>query len=260
MHPAFQLLVTTSLPCWVIGHRGAAAVRPENTLLSFQTARDAGACMIEFDVQPSADGELVVFHDATLARLGAEPTAVTSLTYEALSSRVVGRYQGTSLHIPRLVDVFATFQQSLLYNIELKTDVTLSLDAAKHLVNLAHEHRVTERVLVSSFHHDNLRLVREGAPDIALGLLLSLEQGCHLNNPEAMVARAKEFDCYAVHPDFRLLRLYPSLVEQSHAAGLRVFPWTVDHPHVWQVLIGELGVDGVITNDPGKLYEWLLAR
>ncbi len=260
MHPAFQPLITTSLPCWVIGHRGAAAVRPENTLLSFQMARDAGACMIEFDVQPSADGELIVFHDATLARLCGEPTAVNALTYAALSSRVVGRYQGASLHMPRLLDVFATFQRSLLYNIELKTEETLSFDMVNRLVNLVREYRVTERVLVSSFHHENLRVVRECAPDIALGLLLSLEQGCHLSSPAKMVARAKEFGCYAVHPDFRLLRLYPTLVEQSHVAGLRVFPWTVDHPHVWQVLIGELGVDGVITNDPGKLYEWLLGQ
>lgn len=260
MNQTFQPLITTNLPCWVIGHRGAAAVRPENTLLSFQTARDAGACMIEFDVQPSADGELIVFHDANLTRLCGESTLVTSLSYAALSSRVVGRYQGASLHMPRLLDVFATFQQSLLYNIELKTEEMLSFDIVKRLVNLIREYRVAERVVISSFHHENLRLVREYAPDLALGLLLSLEQGCHLNTPAKMVALAHEFASYAIHPDFRLLRLYPALVEQSHDAGLRVFPWTVDHPHVWQVLIGELGVDGVITNDPGKLYEWLLAR
>lgn len=260
MHALLQPLITTVLPCWIIGHRGAAAVRPENTLPSFQAARDAGACMIEFDVQVSADGELIVFHDATLERLCGEPTAVTALTYEALSSRVVGRYQGASLYIPRLTEVLSTFQRSLLYNIELKTEVTLSLNAATRLMDLIHEYQATERVLVSSFHHDNLRLMRECVPDLALGLLLSLEQGCHLQNPEAMVARAKEFDCFAIHPDFRLLRLYPALVEQSHDVGLRVFPWTVDHPHVWQVLINELHVDGVITNDPARLYKWLLKR
>ena len=62
------------------------------------------------------------------------------------------------------------------------------------------------------------------------------------------------------HPDFRLLRLYPALVEQCHSIGLRVFPWTVDHPHVWDTLVNNLHVDGVITNDPGKLYDWLLAQ
>jgi glycerophosphoryl diester phosphodiesterase len=260
MQPSFPSLVTTVLPCWIIGHRGAAAVRPENTLLAFQTARDAGACMIEFDIRQSADGELIVFHDETLVRLCSEPTTVASLTYEALSARVVGRYQGTPLHIPRLAEVFSTFQRSLFYNIELKTDVVASPDVVQRLIDLVRAHRMTERVLVSSFHHESLQLMHEHAHDIALGLLLSLEQGCHLGNPEAMVARAREFDCSAIHPDFRLLRLYPALVEQSHTAGLRVFPWTVDHPHVWQVLVDELHVDGVITNDPAKLYEWLLAR
>jgi len=85
-------------------------------------------------------------------------------------------------------------------------------------------------------------------------------QGCHLGTPEAMVTRAQELDCFSVHPDFRLLRLYPGLVEKCRSTGLPVFPWTVDHPHVWEVLVNQLHVDGVITNDPAKLYDWLLKQ
>jgi glycerophosphoryl diester phosphodiesterase len=260
MKPFVQPLVTTTLPCWVIGHRGAAAVCPENTLSSFRVARDAGACMIEFDVQQSEDGELFVFHDDTLERLCREPVAVGSLNYKALSSRVVGRYHGESLTIPRLTDVFSTYQRSLLYNVELKTDSVVYSGIESRLVELVHEYGLAERVLVSSFRHESLRTVREHDAHLALGLLLSLEQGCRLGSPEAMVARAQEFACFSVHPDFRLLRLYPALVERCHATGLRVFPWTVDHPHVWHVLVNQLQVDGVITNDPAKLYDWLLMQ
>lgn len=255
-----QSLVTTTLPCWVIGHRGAAAVCPENTLSSFRVARDSGACMIEFDVQQSADDELFVFHDDTLERLCGEPQAVGSLSFTSLSSRVVGRYRGKSLTIPRLAEVFSTYRRSLLYNVELKTDSVVYSGIESRLVNLIHECELAERVLVSSFRHESLRSVRECDPTLALGLLLSLEQGYRLGNPEAMVARAREFNCFSVHPDFRLLRLYPALVEQCHLSGLRVFPWTVDHPYVWHVLVNQLHVDGVITNDPAKLYDWLLTQ
>lgn len=260
MQPFGQSLVTTTLPCWVIGHRGAAAVCPENTLSSFHVARDAGACMIEFDVQQSEDGELFIFHDDTLERLCGEPIAVGALTYDALSSRVVGQYHEKPLTIPRLRDVFSIYQRSLLYNVELKTDPVAYAGIESRLVALVHEYGLAERVLVSSFRHESLRNVREQDAHLALGLLLSLEQGCRLGSPEAMTARARELDCFSVHPDFRLLRLYPALVERCHLVGLRVFPWTVDHPHVWQVLVNQLHVDGVITNDPGKLYEWLLAQ
>jgi glycerophosphoryl diester phosphodiesterase len=258
MLPVFRPAITTTLPCWIIGHRGAAAVRPENTLLSFSTARDVGACMIECDVQQSADGELIVFHDETLERLCGESAAVASLTYDELSSRVVGRYQNESLTIPRLHDVFSRFQHSLLYNVELKTNVVAYEGIERRLVEVVRMHDLAEQVLVSSFRQESLRLVRHYDRRLALGLLLGLEQGCHLGSPEAMVEHARAFDCYSLHPDFRLLRLYPALVEQCHAVGLRVFPWTVDHPHVWQVLVEQLHVDGIITNDPGKLYRWLL--
>lgn len=255
-----QPLVTTTLPCWVIGHRGAAAVCPENTLLSFKAALNAGACMVEFDVQQSADGELIVFHDKTLARLCGEPVEVASLSYAALSSRIVGRYDGEALKIPRLSDVFSAHQRSLLYNVELKTDLVAFPGIEARLVELIQAQRLTERVLVSSFRHASLRVLREYEAHLALGLLLGLEQGCQLGSAEAMQARAQEFDCFSVHPDFRLLRLYPNLVECCHLAGLRVFPWTVDHPHVWRVLVNQLHVDGVITNDPAKLYDWLLTQ
>ena len=117
-----QPLLSAPLPCWVIGHRGAAAECPENTLASFLLARDTGACMIEVDVQQSTDGELFVFHDDTLERLCKEPVAVASLPWEALATKVVGHWDTYPLRIPRLTEVFSTLQRSVLYNVELKTD------------------------------------------------------------------------------------------------------------------------------------------
>src|SRR5215471_10423353 len=122
MKPFILPVFPSELHCLVIGHRGAAAVRPENTLVSFRAAREAGASMIELDVQQSTDDELFVFHDDTLERLCKTPHAVAALSWSELASQTVGRWQQEHLSMPRLAEVFQTFQRSLLYNIELKTD------------------------------------------------------------------------------------------------------------------------------------------
>ncbi len=263
--PLTQSLLTTALECWVVGHRGAAAVAPENTLPSIRAARDAGALMIEFDVQQSADGALFVFHDHTLERfggkpLGGEPLVASALPWDALSQKSVGTIHGQPVRMPLLNDVFATLQRSVFYNVELKTDTVHFPGIEEKLVALITKHGLTERVLVSSFYHQSLRAIRRWSADLALGLLLSQEQAQHFSRPEDIVRYARDYDCCALHPDFRLLRQWPELVLACHDAGLRVFPWTADDPRDWRMLVEELHVDGIITNDPGKLYAWLLAR
>jgi glycerophosphoryl diester phosphodiesterase len=216
--------------------------------------------MVELDVQQSTDGELFVFHDETLARLCHESVPVASLAWEALSAKFVGCWQGRALKIPRLAEVFSTLQRSVLYNLELKTDTVAYPGIEARLAELVYVYGLRERVLVSSFRHDSLRLVRKYDPYLPLGLLLDETQAQRLGAPEAIVARAQEFACFSVHPDFRICRSWPELVETCHTANLRVVPWTVDAPQDWQFLVETLHVDGIITNDPGKLYEWLLIR
>ncbi len=246
--------------CWVIGHRGAPVSCPENTLLSFRAARDAGAVMIEFDVQQSADGELVVFHDHTLERLCGEPHVAASLSWEVLARKVVGHWQGQNVPMPLVDDVFATLRRSVFYNVELKTNAVHFPGIEEKLVAMIARHGLAERVLVSSFYHESLRLARQYDSHLALGLLLSREQVQRFADPADVVAYAGKFDCFSLHPDFRLLRQWPELVTACHEADLCVFPWTVDDPDDWQFLVNELHVDGIITNDPGRLYEWLFAR
>jgi glycerophosphoryl diester phosphodiesterase len=260
MKMTMQPLLTTALECWVIGHRGAAAVRPENTILSFCAARDAGAVMIEFDVQQSADGELFVFHDHTLDRLCGEPAVVSSLPWRVVSQKRVGHAYGPNLPIPLVDEVFTTLRRSVFYNLELKTDEVHFPGIEEKLITILAKHNLTERVLVSSFYHQSLSTLRQLSRELTLGLLLNQEQARRFSGPADIVTYAGEYDCFALHPNFQLLRQWPELVSVCHAANLRVFPWTVDDPDDWQFLVGELHVDGVITNDPGKLYEWLLTR
>lgn len=260
MKTLVQPLLTIALECWVIGHRGAAAFWPENTLPSFGAARDAGAVMIEFDVQQSADGELFVFHDHTLERVCGEPIVASSLPWQVLSQKRVGHVHGQAVPMPLVDDVFSALRRSVFYNVELKTDGIHFPGIEEKLAAVIAKHGFAERVLVSSFYHQSLRVLRRWSSELALGLLLNQKQAQQFSSPTDIVTYVHEYDCFALHPDFRLLYQWPELIPACHAANVCVFPWTVDDPHDWQFLVNELHVDGIITNDPGKLYEWLLAR
>lgn len=244
--------------CLVIGHRGAAATCPENTLFSFVTARDTGAHMIELDVQQSVDEKLIVFHDETLERLCREPTAVGSLPESVLMTKVVGQRNEQLVTIPSLAQVFSTLRDSLLYNVELKTDAIHYPGIEARLVSLVRTYGLSDQVLVSSFNHESLRLVRQYDQQLSLGLLLDHAQAQQCGNCDGIVVRAREYACFSVHPEFSVLRDWPDLGARCHAAGLRIFPWTVDNEDDWRFLVEEVDVDGIITNDPGRLHGWLV--
>src|SRR5215213_6739548 len=148
------------LYCLTIGHRGAAALCPENTLPSFQTARDQGADMVELDVQQSTDGELIVFHDETLERLCNEPAALAVLTASELTGKVVGQWHGQAAIIPSLAQVFAVLRRSVLYNVELKTNRVHYSGIEERLAMLVAEHDLANHALVSSFNYESLRLAK----------------------------------------------------------------------------------------------------
>jgi len=76
----------------IIAHRGASALAPENTFAAFKKALADGADGLEFDVRLTKDGEVIVFHDATLARLSDRKNLVSSLTLEELRKIDVGSW------------------------------------------------------------------------------------------------------------------------------------------------------------------------
>ena len=114
----------------VIGHRGAAALAPENTIISFERAVADGADAIEFDVHVSADGHVVVIHDPTLDRTTDGTGAVAELTLERIRAADAGArftrdgmehpYRGRGVRVPTLTEVLDRFP-ALPMLIEIKT-------------------------------------------------------------------------------------------------------------------------------------------
>jgi glycerophosphoryl diester phosphodiesterase len=228
----------------VIGHRGASALEPENSLAAFARAARDGADGIELDVLCCATGDVVVFHDDDLARLAGRPDRVADLSLAEL--RAVTLTSGA--RIPILEEALEACGPELLVNIELKTQGYGGGPIGplvERVAAIVERTGTGARVLVSSFHPRAIWRWMRRSPDVPAGLLFEAEAALplraawaqHLLHPRAL------------HPEAALCT--PERVGRWKAKGYLVNVWTVDDPHMLHAL-AEMGVDAVITNDPGR--------
>ncbi|HEX4461143.1 MAG TPA: glycerophosphodiester phosphodiesterase [Polyangia bacterium] len=230
-------------PPLVWAHRGASADALENTLTAFRLARTQGADGVELDVTRCKSGEVIVFHDDDLRRLGKRPERVRDLPWSELQRIDLGGGE----HMPLLDDVLAELG-TLAVNIELKTAPTwqervVDDGLAAEVAALVARHDAADRVIVSSFDPLLLGRFRLRAPQIATGLLFAHDQA--RPNREAWLAPVLKPT--ALHPEGVLVDARN--VRRWHARGYAVNVWTVDDPAELR-LLSALGVDGVITNRP----------
>ena len=222
----------------VIAHRGASADAVENTLAAFRRARADGADGVELDVMRCATGEVVVFHDDDLERLGKRAGLVRATSWAELREVDIGGER-----IPLLDDVLEELGP-LLINIELKSQSRLADDGLPSAVaEIVARHATGARALVSSFDPWLLARFRRAAPHIATGLLFAHDQSLPLRRAwSAPLLRPTALHPEAVLVDARAVRAW-------HARGYGVNVWTVDDAAELR-LLAALGVDGVITNRP----------
>jgi glycerophosphoryl diester phosphodiesterase len=215
----------------VLAHRGASATHTENTLEAFVAAREQGAHGIELDVRRTADGVLVVCHDALLD-----------------DGRAIGDTNHADLpdHVPTLADALDV-SEGMCMNVEIKNlpgdpDHVLAPLLVEDLVGMLTERDLAGSTLISSFHIDSVDQVRAQAPELRTGWLVL--DGAAVGS---LVERTAAHGHQAINPHASLVDR--GFVERSHAAGLQVMVWTVDDLQRAQELI-DLGVDAIITNTP----------
>jgi glycerophosphoryl diester phosphodiesterase len=221
-----------------IGHRGAAALAPENTLESLRLAVEYGCDLVEFDVRALPGGRLVLAHDPPRGRLARLTTLDEVLAFLALTD--------AGAHL------------------DLKTHGAESAVAAS-----LRRHGLVERTLVSSFWPTTLLALGAVEPAVRLGLTYPRDgtglAGRRLVAPLVRGALAAVRRRLSARIEGILGRagataavlhwqvLSAAVVERCHAAGATVLAWTVDDPACVRRL-DELGVDGVVTNDP-RIFE-----
>jgi glycerophosphoryl diester phosphodiesterase len=222
-----------------IGHRGAKAHVPENTLASFQKALDLGADGIELDVHVCATGELVVIHDFTVDRTTNGSGEVHKMTLAELKHLVVeGGHD-----IPTLSQVMTLCKGRCKVNIEMKGRHT-AMPLNDHIARLVSKGGWRyEDLIVSSFQREELEEISKLNPDVHLGVLTQASMKEAWDWAEAFKAKA-------IHPHFSLLT--ESNVKKAQEAGYKIYTWTVNEPEDIARVKG-YGVDGIISDYPERL-------
>ncbi len=212
----------------IIGHRGAHG-HPENTIPSFELALEQGADGVELDVRQSGDGQLIVVHGSVAGGLAVKSNAYAS--YRDLPD---------GYEIPLFEDVLKTLGGRTFLDIELKEP---GFEAAA--VALIQQYTDPRNVMVSGFHTEMLNKVHDLLPSLRLGFIYNRTQDEELrhNSPIDFVI-----------PQFRLASR--ELIEEVHDEDLQVYAWTVNDESEMRRLLF-LGVDGIITDNPGVLAKVL---
>lgn len=233
-----------------IGHRGAAAECPENTLASFARALDERVDMIECDLQLTADGQVVVFHDWTLERTTNGSGVVRELPLDAIRRLDAGAWRDPRFageRVPTLDETLDLVLPRAALNLELKSrgprDDARAL--ARAAVAAVERRAAFDKVVFSSFDGACIEEVRAASPEARIGVLWD---GSAFADA---FGRATRVGAMALHP--RAATVLPAVVAEAHGRGLAVYVWTVN-PLEEIVRLVRLGVDGVISDHPARLF------
>lgn len=226
----------------IIGHRGAADLAPENSLDALRKGADVGADALEFDVQITRDGIPIVIHDSSLLRTHRKRRLVRWSTHESIKKATAKGHQ-----VATLEEVLDEFFGLILLNLEVK-----SYGTGKIVYKLLEEKYVKkdsdwQNILISSFKPRELVRLRKLNPLLELAML-------HNRNPFGFMAYHRRLNFTAV--GFHRLYTNPLATAVAKQLGLFTYVYTVDRPQSAR-LLAEKGIDGVVTNDPGRMRDGL---
>lgn len=235
------------MKCRNFAHRGFSGKYPENTMLAFEKAIEAGCEGIEFDVHFSKDGELVIVHDERIDRTSDQKGWVKDMTYEELCRADFSyKYKGKVgfQKIPTLREYFELVKdKDIISNIELKTGIFEYPGIEKAVYDLICEYGLKEKVIISSFNHYSVMRMKQLDPSLECGFLSEtwiLNVGEYLNN--------NKIEAY--HPIFRMLNSEITRDLKEHHCKINT--WTVNEEKDIRDMI-RIGVDGIISNYPDRV-------
>lgn len=233
----------------IIAHRGANRYAPQNTIPAFRKAVEPGCDGFENDVHLTKDGQIVICHNYTVEATSNGEGTITEMTFDELRALDFGSYFCTDFKgtkIPLLSEFFELCAGLDIINVEIKTPQK-PCDIVPKTIDLARRYGLQDTLIISSFSPDVLRECKQYAPDIKTGMLYSEgECGDEMLRTDP-VGFCKSIGCSAVHPHYALVD--KKYIDDFHAAGMMVNPWTVDNPQDI-VNLRDWGCDSVITNVP----------
>ncbi len=262
----------------VQGHRGARAVLPENSLPALQYALEVGVDTLEFDMGVSKDGVVVVVHDQTInpeicqykdgsqakSNLWIHQLSLEQIKQFDCGSKPNPRFENQTVvpgtEIPTLAEVFDMVSGSDLanaktvnFNIETKSNPEIPHaqpepeSFVRAVLDVVQRYGFESRVTIQSFDPATLLAAKTLAPDLQRSALFR-------HKPQDWIAAAESVGADIISPHHSLIDRKD--VAEIQNTGLAIIPWTANSKRQWAKLL-KLGVDGIITDDPEALLNYL---
>jgi len=216
-----------------IGHRGARAYEPENTIRSFKKAIELGVDAVELDVRQTKDFELIVMHDPTVDKTTDGKGAVTDLTLQQIKKLDAAKGE----KIPTLGEALDFIDKKVKILIELK-----ETGYEEKVVEAVRKRGLEKNVIIVSFHEDALRKIRTFNSEIETGLIYATHK-----NP---VKAGLDLKAQYLLPLYRFV--HTANVQKAHENGLKVIAWTINTPEEAEAY-AKKGVDGIASDKPDVL-------
>lgn len=230
----------------VMGHRGAAALAPENTLAGLRRAAATGVSWVEFDVMLTGDSVPVLFHDDKLKRITGRQAWMADTPYKVVRTLDAGTWFGRDFAgepVPTLEAALDLLQAlGLRPNIEIKPTPGRERETAAAVVEVVRRCWPADRPppLISSFKRDSLAVVRDQGAALPRGLLA-------VRLPRDWISAARALECSTVHVAGRWLTA--KRAARIKAAGYGLAAFTINDVAQARTLLG-WGVDSIITDSP----------
>jgi glycerophosphoryl diester phosphodiesterase len=218
-----------------IGHRGAKAHEPENTLRSFQAAMSLGVDAVELDVRKTKDNKLVVMHNADVNKTTNGEGSVNELTLEQIKKLTTDKGE----KIPTFAEALDFIDEQVKILVELK-----ETGYEKQVLDLIKKKGLLKNVIIISFHEDTLQKIREIDADVEIGLIYVRHK-----NP---IQAALDMKAQYLLPLYRFI--HSANVKKAHENDLKVIVWTINNKEE-VAEYNKKGVDGIASDKPDILND-----
>ena len=225
----------------VTAHRAGPKPAPENSLAALRAALDAKSDFVEIDVQETSDGHVVLLHDRDLRRVTGDSRDLANVSLAELAElRLRSSTGATDERVPTLAEFIAACGDKIRINIELK-EFGAGHDLSNRVLAVLRETEFVDRVVVSSFEMPLLVQIKQGAPEVPVGIILTAGKGDLSRLPVNFLSLNQRL-------------VSTNLVRRAHQRGLEVHAWTVNDRELALRLM-DLGCDNLITSNPALLRE-----